>query len=87
MTSKHIHLFPIVTDEDKSLADKAKLELERDEQFLKYGDTQLLENIDLKEKDQIVNLDTNEDKVLQRELLYSKVLDVTDLNELSNIAD
>jgi len=46
-----------------------------------------LENIDLKEKDQIVNLDTNEDKVLQRELLYSKVLDVTDLNELSNIAD
>jgi len=47
----------------------------------------LLENIDLKEKDQIVNMDTNEDKVLQRELLYSKVLDVTDLNELSNIAD
>lgn len=47
----------------------------------------MLENIDLKEKDQIVNLDTNEDKVLQRELLYSKVLDVTDLNELSNIAD
>jgi len=46
-----------------------------------------LENIDLKEKDQIVNMDTNEDKVLQRELLYSKVLDVTDLNELSNIAD
>jgi len=47
----------------------------------------LLENIDLKEKDQIVIQDTNEDKVLQRELLYSKVLDVTDLNELSNIAD
>lgn len=47
----------------------------------------MLENIDLKEKDQIVNMDTNEDKVLQRELLYSKVLDVTDLNELSNIAD
>lgn len=66
LTNKHTHLFPVETEEDKLLANKALSEIERDDQFLKHGDTQLLENIDLKEKDDQITI-TDETKVLERE--------------------
>eukprot|EP00801_Mesodinium_rubrum_P001068 Mrub_01068.p1 GENE.Mrub_01068~~Mrub_01068.p1 ORF type:complete len:760 (+),score=136.67 Mrub_01068:47-2326(+) len=86
LTNKHTHLFPVETEEDKLLANKALSEIERDDQFLKHGDTQLLENIDLKEKDDQITI-TDETKVLEREPMYSKVLDVSDISELSSLAD
>lgn len=89
LTSKHTHLFPIHNEEDQLLADKALSELKRDQQFLKHGDTQLLENIDLSnnDNDNITPVNVNESEVLNNEPMQSKVLDVSDINELSSLAE
>lgn len=87
MTHKHTHLFPVNTEEERLLASKAQSELERDQQFLKHGDTELLGNLDLTNIESIENLSPSDDVILENDSMYNKVLDVSDINELSSLAD
>lgn len=87
LENKHLHLFPVNTEEDRILANKAQSELERDQQFLKYGDTELLGNLDLTNVESSAKTSASDDIKLENEPMYNKVLDVSDLNELSSLAD
>jgi hypothetical protein len=89
LTNKHTHLFPVNTEEERILQNKAITELERDGEFLKHGNVELLENISLNQKS---TTDTptptpTDTLLLDNSPMYNKVLDVSDLNELSSLAD
>jgi hypothetical protein len=87
LTNKHTHLFPVNTEEERILQNKAITELERDGEFLKHGNVELLENISLNQKSTTDTPTPTDTLLLDNSPMYNKVLDVSDLNELSSLAD